>query len=229
MTQHDLARAAGMPQPSIARIEGGSVLPRTATVLAILDATGHELLVEPRIAVRPELRLAARERLSRSVPRRVWDASRPARATSILRALRRAGVRFVLVGDLAEVVRGAPRSIGREVEICHASSAPAVERLAAALSEMGASPSVDAAHLRAHDGIRVATHAGDLRLVSVTAAGDDYDRLVRAASRLLIDTSLVVQVAALEDLMRIRRARRQDADIEMLAAVQRELTPGGAG
>jgi predicted transcriptional regulator len=43
MTQQDLAQAVGMPQPSIARIETGSVIPRTASLLAILDATGVQL------------------------------------------------------------------------------------------------------------------------------------------------------------------------------------------
>jgi transcriptional regulator with XRE-family HTH domain len=47
MTQHQLAHAVGMPQPSIARIERGSVIPRTATLIAILKATGHQLTVEP--------------------------------------------------------------------------------------------------------------------------------------------------------------------------------------
>jgi transcriptional regulator with XRE-family HTH domain len=47
MTQHDLAVAVGMPQPSIARIEAGKVIPRTATLIEILRATGLRLTVEP--------------------------------------------------------------------------------------------------------------------------------------------------------------------------------------
>ena len=47
MTQQQLAEAVGMPQPSIARIERGTVLPRTATLIALLAATGHRLTVEP--------------------------------------------------------------------------------------------------------------------------------------------------------------------------------------
>ena len=47
MTQQDLADATGMPQPSIARIESGAVIPRAATLIQILDATGHQLSVEP--------------------------------------------------------------------------------------------------------------------------------------------------------------------------------------
>ena len=47
MTQQDLAHATGMPQPSIARIEAGTVVPRTATLIALLEATGHQLSVVP--------------------------------------------------------------------------------------------------------------------------------------------------------------------------------------
>jgi predicted transcriptional regulator len=47
MTQHELAEAVGMSQPSIARIESGAVVPRTTTLLAILAATGHELAIQP--------------------------------------------------------------------------------------------------------------------------------------------------------------------------------------
>ena len=47
MTQQDLAEAAGMPQPSVARIEAGTVSPRTSTLIALLAATGHRLALEP--------------------------------------------------------------------------------------------------------------------------------------------------------------------------------------
>ena len=47
MTQDDLAQATRMPQPSIARIESGAVVPRTSTLIRILRASGHQLSVEP--------------------------------------------------------------------------------------------------------------------------------------------------------------------------------------
>ncbi len=47
LTQRELAEAIGMPQPSIARIERGTVVPRTAKLIEILEATGHHLIVEP--------------------------------------------------------------------------------------------------------------------------------------------------------------------------------------
>jgi predicted transcriptional regulator len=43
MTQQQLARAVGMPQPSIARIERGTVLPRTATLTALGDPAGDPM------------------------------------------------------------------------------------------------------------------------------------------------------------------------------------------
>jgi uncharacterized protein len=47
MTQQELAQAAAVPQPSIARIESGTVVPRTSTLITLLRATGHRLTVEP--------------------------------------------------------------------------------------------------------------------------------------------------------------------------------------
>jgi predicted transcriptional regulator len=50
MTQQELAQAADVPQPSIARIESGAVVPRTSTLITLLRATGHRLTVEPMSA-----------------------------------------------------------------------------------------------------------------------------------------------------------------------------------
>lgn len=220
MTQLDLAAAVGMSQPSIARIERGTVLPRTGTVVAILDAVGCELRVEPRMEVRAELRRAASERLSRSIPRRTRDALGRARATTILRRLRAEAVPFVLLGDLAEVVHGAPRTLVRTLDICHSSGVAAARHLAGVLRDLGASPLPDVADLRDSAEVQVTTPAGDLRLITRTAAGDDYEQLARNASRLIIDTSLRVDVASLEDLVRVRRARAEIGDLEILAALQ---------
>jgi transcriptional regulator with XRE-family HTH domain len=208
MTQHDVARAVGMRQPGIARIESGAVLPRTATLMAILEATGHELRVEPVAEVRPELLAAARQRLARSVPRRVRDAWGRKPPSAGLRALKGASIPFVLVGELAEVARGAPWAAIGQVEICHQTDPATLERLTRVLSR---------------------TDAANLRPLTETAVGDDYHRLARNASSLIIDTDLVVPVAALADLMRARRARGEDAEIEVLAAVERELSRRDAG
>jgi transcriptional regulator with XRE-family HTH domain len=209
MTQGDLARVVRMPQPSIARIERGTVLPRTATLLAILEATAQELAIESR---GPAVdRDAIRRRLGLDVPDRTRAAlGKPARdirtsPTRILQRLRRFGVPFVLIGELAEAARGAPIKVGRVIEVCHARTDEASERLATTLEDLEESPSL-----------------GRLILQTETAAGDHYEVLRRNATRMLVDTALLVQVAAVEDLVRIRRANGS-ADDRAAVAVLRAI------
>jgi transcriptional regulator with XRE-family HTH domain len=201
MTQHDLAQALGMPQSSIARIERGTVMPRTATLIALLEATGHQLAVEP--IGPPADADAIHKRLRLSVPRRTMlalgKAAAKDRLTSpvhILRRLRRFGVPFVLIGELAEVAYGSPIRVGRAVEVCHAGTETALERLGTALKDLAAT----------------GTDAGQLNLVTETAAGDDYDILLRNAVRMYVDAGILVPVAALDDLIRIRRAGKTPDD-----------------
>ena len=203
MTQHELAAAVRMPQPSIARIERGTVVPRTTTLLAILDATGHAIAVEPTGAD-PDHE-AIRRRLALDVPHRTWEAlgkvakDRRASPTWILRRLRLAAVPFVLIGDLAEVAHGSPISAGRVIEVCVAQTSVAEERVAKALGDLGAVAGSDDQDWK--------TAAGQLRLLTTTGAGDDYDSLIRNAVDMTIDTAVHVRVASLDDLMRIRRAQ----------------------
>ena len=49
LTQRDLARAAGMTQPEIARIESGKISPKWETVSRIFDAAGAELELKVRL------------------------------------------------------------------------------------------------------------------------------------------------------------------------------------
>lgn len=74
LTQRALARLAGLPQPTIARIESGAVSPRMDTVERLLDACGMRLALEPRAgrgidrtAIRELLRLTPAERLAAAV------------------------------------------------------------------------------------------------------------------------------------------------------------------
>ena len=54
-----------------------------------------------------------------------------------LSTLRRHGVRFVLIGGFAAAIRGAPLVTG-DLDVCHARDRANLERLAAALRELGA-------------------------------------------------------------------------------------------
>lgn len=200
LTQQDVAQAVGMPQSNIARIERGSVIPRTATLIAILEATGQRLALEP---IGPAVdRGAIRERMPYEPPRRVVQAlgkaalDRTTSPTRILRRLRRFNVPFVLLGDMAEVAHGVPMKLGRTVEICHAQTDVAQERLAMALDELGGTE----------------TEIGRLLLLTESAAGDDYDTLFGNAVPMLVDAALLVRVAAIEDLERARLARGSEDD-----------------
>lgn len=193
MTQDQLAQAVGMPQPSIARIERGTVLPRTATLVEILRATGHRLAVEP---IGPPVKPGPiKKRLAMTVPQRTRAAMSSIEPIRILRRLRRFGVPFVLIGELAEVAHGSPARIGPIIEVCRASTDVANERLALARADLGRDGEPDR-----------------LRLVTRTDAGDDYDLLARNATGMPVDAGILVKVAALEDLIRARRAGTTPAD-----------------
>lgn len=74
MTQRQLAEAASVPQATVGRIEASTVSPRASTLVRLLEATGHELAVEPRLGqgvdrtlIRDRLRLTPAERIARAV------------------------------------------------------------------------------------------------------------------------------------------------------------------
>ena len=81
LTQRQLAALSGVPQPAIARIERGGVVPRLDTLDRLLAVTGNTIEVVPRLGagvdrslIREQRRLSPEERLDR--------AGRAARALS---------------------------------------------------------------------------------------------------------------------------------------------------
>jgi len=48
LSQRELARRSGVPQPTIARIERGQQIPRVDTLMRMLDACGFELRLGPK-------------------------------------------------------------------------------------------------------------------------------------------------------------------------------------
>ncbi len=204
LTQHELAQAVGMPQSTIARIEAGAVIPRAETLFALLRLTGHQVAVEPldpeldREAIRRRLATPVSRRARKALGRRAKDPLRsPLR---ILRRLRGKGVPFVLTGDVAEVAHGSSGPVGRAIEVCIAPTEVAHERLTAALDDLGP--------LAAGGRLRVVTH---------TDAGAGYDLLLPTAVNLRVAVGISMRVAALEDLVRARRARGTAKDLEAAA------------
>lgn len=74
LSQRELAERAGVPQSTVARIEGGDVDPRVSTLAKLLQTSGYGLEALPALGVGVDrtqiverLKLSPRERIERVV------------------------------------------------------------------------------------------------------------------------------------------------------------------
>jgi len=89
MSQRDLARQTGVPQPAIARIERGMVSPRLDTLERLLAGAGSALEASPALGIGVD-RTLIRASLSRTAEERVSGAGAAGRnLNEFLTALRR--------------------------------------------------------------------------------------------------------------------------------------------
>lgn len=151
-----------------------------------------------------------------------------------LEVLVRHGVRFVVVGGIAGVLRGST-TVTADVDICYWRDDENIERLAAALRDMnarlrGAPPRVrfrvDARTLKAGDHFTFATDHGDLDCLG-TPVGipGGFEQLDRAADDFDLD-GVTVRVASIDDLIGMKRAAGRPKDlieVEVLGALRDEL------
>ena len=165
---------------------------------------------------------------------RVTDERRPSfDPERIFRTLERHAVRYVLIGGWAGKLMGSP-TLTTDVDICFARDDANLERLASALLELrphlrgapGDLPfRVDARTLRAGDHFTLATDAGDLDLLGTPAGVASFAALERASTRLDLD-GLVIRVAAIDDLIAMKRAAGRPKDLielEVLGALREEM------
>lgn len=150
-----------------------------------------------------------------------------------LRALVDHGVAFVVVGGFAGQVHGAPLTT-QDIDVCYERSPANLDRLAAALRTLGARLRVagvdeelpfvlDARSLAAGDSFTFATDVGDLDVLATPAGTRGFADLDARAVAYDLGDGLVIRVAAIADLMRMKRAAGRAKDrvhLELLQALQ---------
>lgn len=149
-----------------------------------------------------------------------------------LDALAKREVRFVLIGGLAGRLWGSP-TVTNDLDLCYARDEANLEALVAALRELrarlrGVDADVpfllDARTLEAGDHFTLVTSAGNMDVLGHPAGTAGYDELARTAVPMKIE-GRDVPVAALEDLIRMKRAAGRQKDrieVEILEAVLEE-------
>lgn len=149
----------------------------------------------------------------------------------MLRALVDAGIEFVLVGGMAAIVHGAPR-VTLDLDITPDPSEDNLERLSKALKLDARirAPDVERGLPFAHDARSLAraeiwnlrTLAGNLDLLFVPAGTAGFDELRRGAVTAEI-AGFAVNVASVDDLIRMKSAAGRPKDIEDIKALRAVL------
>jgi hypothetical protein len=156
----------------------------------------------------------------------------------ILRRLQAHKVRFVLIGGLAAKAHGSPTLTG-DIDICPARDVENLDGLAAALGELGAvlrgAPRdlpfhPDRRTLERVEILTLTTDRGDLDVVLRPPGVNGFEELRANAVDAELDDRLVVSVAALDDLIRMKRAAGRPKDrveLEILGALRDEIESPG--
>ena len=149
----------------------------------------------------------------------------------------------MILGGLAGNLRGTP-DVTTDLDICYDRSRENLQRLAAALQELGAhlrgaredvSPAfpIDAQSLALGDTFTFTTDAGDLDVLATPSGTGGYGDLSADATAFEVAHDLVIDVASIQDLIRMKRAsgRTKDRLLESLGALleESEAFEGRAG
>ena len=172
-----------------------------------------------------------------TVPGRGGDGMSPGSFDPLgaLRTFTDHGVRFVLIGGYAGTMRGSALITG-DIDLCYARDPENLRRLAAALAEMHAhlrGPGVpddlpfvlDATTLRNGDSFTFETDVGNVDVLGTPAGTQGFEDLDVSATSVDVD-GLVIRVASLDDLMRMKRAAGRPKDLiqlEHLGALREEI------
>ena len=245
LSQRALAERAGVAQQEIARYERGRVTPSLERLRSLIAACGLELTVglaradnsyDEQIAA--ALALTPTEQLQRALrdaqPLRAarahtagTPAPAPADVLGVLQAVERAGVRYVLIGELGEVLHGSPLLpvTGKVTIVPRAGER---ERLGAAIAAVGGKPIASRAAPAIDTPARFAieAHGAELVVEPAPPGTQGYDDLRRDARKLRLAEDVEVTVASLVDLVRIAEASEDRARLPALRrALELATTP----
>ena len=207
LSQAELAARAGTTQSAVARLEAGKAAPRFDRVVDLVAACGLEL----RVSIRE--------------PSRPGPAPPPDMQLSLLQPLLDRGVRFVLVGEPAAALRGAPvgDSAPSILVVCPDDARANLEALCGALDDLSArirtpegtgtlpldrTPEA----LLSRDRWDLATPSGDLDVVFTPPGTGGYRDLAREATT-VVENGLELPTASLPDVIRELEAANADPDL----------------
>ena len=148
-----------------------------------------------------------------------------------LAALHRHGVEFIVIGAFSAVAQGYPLPT-QDVDVTPSRDPVNLERLAAALSELGAElrlPGgrthpfpIEPRYLGNSDSWRLATTAGDLDILFRPSGTSGFDDLRRDALELTLRGTPVL-CASLRDIIRMKEASNRPKDQAQIPALRRTL------
>jgi transcriptional regulator with XRE-family HTH domain len=244
LSQRDLAARAGVAQQEIARYERGRVTPSIERLRALIAACGLELTVgltraddsydrqiEELLALTPSVRLQRAVRDAQPLrAARAQAGGQPvpvsADVRGALRALQRAGVRYVLIGELAEVLHGSPL-LPLAATVAVVAQAGQRDGLMAAIAAVDGTPTPSMTPaIDAPVSFVLDTFGTRLDVLPAPAGTRGYDDLRRDAAPVCLDEDLEVLVASLVDLVRMAEA---SGDHARLPALRRTLELASAG
>jgi len=151
----------------------------------------------------------------------------------LLHVLERHEVAFVIIGAQAAVIHGVP-VVTADLDITPSRDAPNLERLSEALRDVearlrradepaGVAFPIEPTMLAGAETWNLTTTLGDLDLAFTPAGTAGYDDLRRNATSVDLGEDLVVQVAALADVIRSKEAAGREKDRAQLPLMRRAL------
>ncbi len=139
-------------------------------------------------------------------------------------------VRFVIIGGFGAGLHGSPALTG-DLDICYDRRADNLDHLGAVTAalhatlrvadqEEGVAFPLDAQALRLGDSFTLWTDLGPLDILATPSGTAGFDDLAQGAQEFDVGEGLVVRVASIDDIIRMKRASGREKDAAHIAALQ---------